>query len=75
MPLLPHHPDSHELHDWPQYGPRNTAIADLVSQLAYDRGMRVLDIELIIERALRDELEKGQGDGNLPGSAPGPDQV
>lgn len=21
MPLLPHHPDSHDLHDWPEYGP------------------------------------------------------
>lgn len=57
---MPHHPDSHELYDWPQYGPRNTAIADLVWQLAYDRGMRVVDIELVIERALRDELARGR---------------
>ena len=56
-----HHPDNHELDDWPQYGPKNPAIADLVRQLAYDRGMRVAEIERIIERALRDELAEGQG--------------
>lgn len=56
------HPDSHELDDWPLYGPQNTAISNLVWELAHTRGMRVVDIELIIERALRDELDKGQGD-------------
>lgn len=69
------HPDSHELDDWPEYGPKNPAISSLVWRLAYDRGMRVADIELIIERALRDEIAKGQGAGNSPRSAPSPDQT
>lgn len=56
-----HHPDNHELDDWPQYGPKNPTIADLVWKLAYDRGMRVADIEIIIERALRDELNGTKG--------------
>lgn len=68
--LMPHHPDSHELDDWPEYGPKNPAIANLVRALAYDRGMRVTEIERIIERALRDELTKGQGDGNSTDPTP-----
>ncbi|MCV9938273.1 hypothetical protein OIU35_18135 [Boseaceae bacterium BT-24-1] len=67
---MAHHPDSHELDDWPECGPKNPAISNLVWQLAHDRGMRVVDIELIIERALREELAKGQGDGNSLRSAP-----
>ena len=66
----PHHPDNHELDDWHQYGPKNPAIADLVWQLAYHRGMRVVEIERIIEQALRGELAKGQGDREAK-SSPG----
>lgn len=50
------HPDTHELHDWPMYGPRDTAIADLVDRLAYDHGLRVREIEEVILRALQDRL-------------------
>lgn len=57
------HPDSHELDDWPLYGPQNTAIANLVRGLAHTGGMRIVEIEAIIERALRDELAKGRGGG------------
>ena len=69
------HPDGHELDDRPEYGAKNPAISNLVRQLAHDRGRRVADIELIIERALREELAKGQSDGNSPRSAPSPDQT
>lgn len=65
-----HHPDNHELDDWPIYGPKSPVIADLVRALAHDHGMRVVDIELIIERALRDELAKGQGDETSTRSTP-----
>lgn len=67
--------DGPVLADWPEYSPKNPAISKLVWQLAYDHGVRVVDIELIIERALREELSKGQGDGNSPRSAPTPDQT
>ncbi|AUM73770.1 hypothetical protein [Paracoccus jeotgali] len=50
------HPDSHELHDWPMYGPKNPEIANLVEELAYEHGLRVWEIEHIILRALQDRL-------------------
>ncbi len=53
-----HHPDSHELDDWPLYGPKDGRIADLVWDLAYDHGMRVLEIEAILLKALQSELDK-----------------
>jgi hypothetical protein len=57
------HPDSHELHDWPLYGPKDPEIANLVDQLAYDHGLRVREIETIILRALNERLasEKAKG--------------
>ncbi|MGH6763031.1 MAG: hypothetical protein ACRECW_15770 [Phyllobacterium sp.] len=51
-----HHPDSHELDDWPLYGPKSGTIFDLVSRLAYEKGMRVADIEKLIEEALQSKL-------------------
>lgn len=51
-----HHPDSHELNDWPVYGPKNPEIARLVDRLALDHGLRVRDIEAIILQALKDRL-------------------
>jgi len=50
------HPDSHELRDWPLYGPKDPEIANLVDRLAYDHGLRVREIESIILRALRERL-------------------
>lgn len=50
------HPDSHELHDWPMYGPKDPEIANLVDQLAYVHGLRVREIETIILRALNERL-------------------
>ncbi|WP_417713367.1 hypothetical protein [Pseudophaeobacter arcticus] len=50
------HPDSHELHDWSLYGPKDPEIANLVDQLAYDHGLRVREIETIILRALNERL-------------------
>jgi len=59
------HPDSHELHDWPMYGPKDPEIANLVDQLAFEHGLRVRQIEEVILRALRarlsaEEARKGQ---------------
>ena len=50
------HPDSHELDDWPMYGPKDPEIANLVDRLAYDHGLRVYAIEQVILRALRDRV-------------------
>lgn len=50
------HPDSHELHDWPIYGPKDPEIANLVDVLAYDHGLRVREVEEVILRALRDRV-------------------
>lgn len=52
------HPDSHELNDWPLYGPRDPNIALLVVQLAEQHQMRVADIEAIMLAALRAELAR-----------------
>lgn len=51
-----YHPDSHELDDWPLYGPRNPEIARLVVQLAEQRQMRLSDIEGIMLAALNRRL-------------------
>lgn len=55
------HPDSHELNDWPLYGPRDPNIALLVVQLAEQHQMRVADIEAIMLAALRAELARLSG--------------
>lgn len=56
--VKPTHPDQHELHDWPMYGPKNPEIAKIVERLAYDHGMRVRDIEEVILLALQDRLRE-----------------
>ena len=58
-----HHPDSHELHDWPMYGPKDPEIANLVDRLAYDHGLRVREIEEVILQALQNRL-KAEEAGN-----------
>lgn len=55
------HPDSHELDDWPLYGPRDPHIARLVVQLAEQHQMRVADIEAIMLAALKAELARLSG--------------
>lgn len=50
------HPDSHELDDWPMYGPKGPEIANMVDRLAYDHGLRVREIEEVILQALQDRL-------------------
>lgn len=50
------HLDSHELHDWPMYGPMDPEIANLVDHLAYDHGLRMCEIETIILRAMNERL-------------------
>ncbi|UWR99681.1 hypothetical protein [Phaeobacter inhibens] len=56
----PTHPDVHELHDWPIYGPKNPEIANLVDRLACDHGMRVHDIEEVILVALKNRLRDAE---------------
>ena len=62
----PHHPDSHELHDWHLYGPKNSEIVDLVERLAFEHGWRVARIELLIVDALkarlREEVQQSEAD-------------
>ncbi len=55
------HPDSHELDDWPLYGPRNPKIARLVVQLAEQHRMRLADIEAIMLAALSRQLAASGG--------------
>jgi|GEM_PF-1813564 len=57
-----HHPDSHELDDWSLYGPKNADIANLVDHLAYRFEMRLVDIENIIEMALRAKIAELKAD-------------
>lgn len=65
------HPDSHELDDWPLYGPRDPNIARLVVQLAEQHQMRVPDIEAIMLAALRSELaRKGGKAGDIRTNVP-----
>lgn len=52
------HPDSHLLDDWCLYGPNNQEIFHLVAQLAREKGMRVSEIENVIEVALRKRLDE-----------------
>lgn len=58
--VKPTHPDQHELHDWPMYGPKNPEIANMVERLAYDHGMRVRDIEEVILLALQGRLREAE---------------
>lgn len=58
--VKPTHPDQHELHDWPMYGPKNPEIASMVEGLAYDHGMRVRDIEEVILLALQGRLREAK---------------
>lgn len=53
-----HHPDSHELDDWPIYGPKDPQISKLVERLALRHRMRVKDIEALIVTALEEQLAK-----------------
>lgn len=52
------HPDSHDLDDWSQYGPKDGEIANLVSQLAHRHGLRLAEIEAIITHALRERIAR-----------------
>jgi hypothetical protein len=56
-------PDSHELDDWPLYGPKNIRIFELAVQLAQDHGMRVSAVEQAIEGALQRKLKQPQNAG------------
>lgn len=58
------HPDLHELHDWPDYGPKNPDIANAVRRLAFDHDLRVSEIEEIILRALQARLTEEQTSGD-----------
>lgn len=48
-----HHPDGHELDDWPLYGPKNPEIASLVDRPARNHGLRLDEIEGLILQALK----------------------
>lgn len=60
----PHHPDAAAIRDWALYGPRDSAIINLVERLAYERGMRLEDIELLITDALIIALQDGGDEGS-----------
>ncbi|MBK4217967.1 hypothetical protein JJJ17_18725 [Paracoccus caeni] len=60
------HPDASAIRDWALYGPRDSAITKLVERLAYERGMRLEDIELLITNALtvahEEDCDGGEAD-------------
>jgi hypothetical protein len=51
------HPDVHKLNDWQLYGPSDPEIAELVHRLAYEKGMRLAEIERKMVEVLRKCLE------------------
>ncbi len=59
----PRHPDATAIRDWALYGPRDSAITNLVERLAYERGMRLEDIELLITGALTAALQGNFDEG------------
>ncbi|WP_147278912.1 hypothetical protein [Paracoccus versutus] len=52
------HPDEAALLDWAHYGPKNSDIWNLVRCLAHQHGMRLAEIEALIDSALRSELAR-----------------
>lgn len=65
------HPDDmNAVGDWELYGPRSAELPVLVRQLA-GAGMRLDDIEALLERALRDELARRETAGDGEGSRAG----
>ncbi|QFQ88995.1 hypothetical protein F8A10_16415 [Paracoccus kondratievae] len=52
------HPDEAALLDWVHYGPKNSDIWNLVRCLAHQHGMRLAEIEALIDSALRSELKR-----------------
>lgn len=54
---MKHHPDDHNgLIDWVVYGPKDPEIVQLVYRLAYDRNLRLVEIENLIKDVLRRRL-------------------
>jgi len=49
---LPDHPDRHAIDDWLLYGPKNTRIEELVRELTLQCGLRLNEVEGIIEGVL-----------------------
>ncbi|WP_143159583.1 hypothetical protein [Paracoccus solventivorans] len=50
------HPDAASIRDWALYGPRDPAIATLVERLAYERQMRLNEVEQLIVDVLTTAL-------------------
>ena len=55
-----HPDDTHLLHDWYIYGPRDSVIFELVNALAH-KGLRIQEIEKLIEASLRAKLTEQTG--------------
>lgn len=52
------HPDASALRDWVLYGPQNPVIFQLVERLVLQRGMRLGEIESMIQDLLLEKLER-----------------
>lgn len=56
---MQHHPDDQNgLLDWQLYGPKDPEITDLVYQLAYEKKLRLREIEDVIKTALLSKLQE-----------------
>lgn len=54
-----HHPDDHSgLVDWQLYGPKDPEITDLVYRLAYEKNLRLQEIEDVIKTALQNKIHE-----------------
>lgn len=49
---LPNHPDRHAIDDWMLNGPKNARIEELVRELTLECGLRLREVESIIEDVL-----------------------
>jgi|GEM_PF-6111394 len=52
------HPDIHEINDWLLNGPKNPRIEELVRALTLEAGMRLSEVEGLMELALTDKLQE-----------------
>ena len=57
------HPDIHEINDWLLYGPKNSRIEELVRALTLEAGMRLSEVEGLMELALTDKLQEFKPQG------------
>lgn len=59
------HPDSNAIDDWLLYGPKDLGIAELVTQLTTDHGLRLHEIEVPILTVLKARIVEAKAKQKL----------